>query len=271
MSEEKEKISIIKGNDLNFNIPPPFKTGDEFLDGILSTEGGLSSSASMMIWGPPGCGKSTISLDILSRINNTNKDIKCLYISIEMDKISYYRYVKRLWDIGELDVVFLVDLLDETRPEKIQNNIKNIFNMGYDIIAIDSITDLCGIIKDVTKFDTREINNWLIKLQNSHKEGKNPLNKPITFINIVQVTKGGNFAGSNSLKHSVDMSCTLDIDEKTLDRTMKFDKNRLSEVDYKIYYSIYNGKVHYSGQREDKKDENNNVGEETVIREVPQQ
>ena len=36
MSEEKEKISIIKGNDLNFNIPPPFKTGDEFLDGILS-------------------------------------------------------------------------------------------------------------------------------------------------------------------------------------------------------------------------------------------
>ena len=144
---------------------------------FYQTEGGLSSSASMMIWGPPGCGKSTISLDILSRINNTNKDIKCLYISIEMDKISYYRYVKRLWDIGELDVVFLVDLLDETRPEKIQNNIKNIFNMGYDIIAIDSITDLCGIIKDVTKFDTREINNWLIKLQNSHKEGKNPLNK----------------------------------------------------------------------------------------------
>ncbi len=65
-----EAVKLFRGNDLQFNesLFIPLKTNTE-IDIILSTEGGLMPGTSMMIAGGPGSGKSTLVMDMLSKLN----------------------------------------------------------------------------------------------------------------------------------------------------------------------------------------------------------
>lgn len=235
-----EDIKLFRGSDLNFNnsLFKPMCTNTE-LDVILSTEGGIMPGTNMMLAGGPGSGKSTIVLDMLS--NFTKQGLKVLFISGEMDEIAYYKYCKRIPEFSCVQTLFLRNYADT-----IKETLEHVFKEGYDIVAIDSIAEVLEMYKDSNHTTERFAEKWLLNLQNKHKKGDNKNNYYTTFINIQQMTKAGDFAGSNRLKHMVDAFCHVTRSKDGLERSLYFSKNRDCDKDFKIYFSIYNNGVHYA-------------------------
>jgi hypothetical protein len=60
------------------------------------------------------------------------------------------------------------------------------------------------------------------------------------------MTKGNEFKGSNRLKHMVESYCEVERSKDGLERSLHFSKNRDCDKDFKMYFSIYGGDVHYS-------------------------
>jgi predicted ATP-dependent serine protease len=235
-----ELIKTYRGSDLKFNdqLFIPMKTGSE-LDVIFSTEGGLMPATNMMLCGGPGSGKTTITLDVLS--NLTNKGLKCLFVSGEMDEIGYFKYCKRMPHIQNVETLFLKNYSETVKP-----TLEYMFDQGYDVIAIDSIAEVIGMYKDCYGGTETSAEFWLLNLQDKNKKGNNQKEYFTTFINIQQVTKSGDFVGSNRLKHMMDAQAIIEKSKDGLERTIHFDKNRDCDKDFKMYFSITKDGVFYT-------------------------
>jgi len=83
-------------------------------------------------------------------------------------------------------------------------------------------------------------------LQDKHKKGENGKGYYTTFLNIQQVTKQGDFVGSNKLKHLTDAMAHIERSKDGLERTIYFSKNRDCDKDFKMYFTIHNDHVYYS-------------------------
>jgi DNA repair protein RadA/Sms len=234
------QIKLFRGNDLKFNesLFIPLKTNTE-IDIILSTEGGLMPGTSMMIAGGPGSGKSTIVMDMLSKF--TMQGLKCLLVQGEMDQIGHYKYCRRMPSFGCVQTLFLKDYM-----ENIKETVEHVFNLGYDVIAVDSVAEILDMYKDQNGGTSKQAESWFLSLQDNVKKGKNKPGYYTSFINIQQVTKSDEFAGSNRLKHMMEAFCKVERSKDGLERTLHFEKNRDCDKDFKIYFSIYNDGVHYA-------------------------
>jgi DNA repair protein RadA/Sms len=233
-------IKMVRGNELKFgeNLLIPLKTDTE-LDVILSTDGGLMPATNMILVGAPGAGKTTIALDIL--MNLTKQGYKTLFISAEMDEIAYYKYCRRLDEIGNVPVLFL-----NNYTFQLKNVLEYVFDQGYDVICIDSIAEVISSLQEVYGITQTLAEKWILALQQKHKKGENKFGYYTSFINIQQVTKQGEFIGSNRLKHMMDAMLHLDVSRDQLERTMHFSKNRDCDKNFKIFFNIINNKVYYS-------------------------
>jgi predicted ATP-dependent serine protease len=233
-------IKTFRGTELTFGdaIFQPIKTGNE-VDIILSTDGGLMPATNMILVGSPGSGKTTVALDMLADM--VEKGYKCLFVSAEMDEISYFKYCKRLPKIAKVPVLFLNNYTDHFKE-----TLEYVFNEGYDAICIDSIAEVIESFKIVYRTTESAAEKWLLELQQKHKKGENKYKYYTSFINIQQVTKAGEFVGSNRLKHMMDAMMHVDRSRDGLERSLHFSKNRDCDKDYKIYFTIMNNKVHYS-------------------------
>jgi len=235
-----ESVELFRGNDLKFNesLFIPLKTNTE-MDIILSTDGGLMPGTSMMIAGGPGSGKSTLVMDMLSKF--TQQGLKCLLIQGEMDQIGHYKYCRRMPSFGCIQTLFLKDYM-----ENIKETIEHVFDLGYDVIAVDSIAEVLDMYRDQNGGTSKQAESWFLKLQDDVKKGKNSKNYYTSFINIQQMTKSDEFAGSNRLKHMMEAFCKVQRSKDGLERSMHFEKNRDCDKDFKIFFSIYNDGVHYA-------------------------
>jgi len=239
-------VKLLRGSDLKFNdsLFQPMKTNSE-VDVILSTEGGIMPGTNMVMVGGPGSGKSTIALDMLS--NFTRKGYKCLFVSGEMDEVGYYKYCKRLPKFACVQTLFL-----KNYAETVKETLEYVFAQGYDIIAVDSIAEVIEMVKDNYRMTEGASESWFLNLQDQHKKGNNKNNYYTTFINIQQVTKQGDFAGSNRLKHMTDAMCHIERSKDGLQRKMFFSKNRDCDKDFEIFFTIHKDSVYYSyGQTND--------------------
>jgi len=237
-------IKLFRGSELKFNkeLFRPLKTNNE-LDIILSTEGGIMPGTNMIFVGGPGSGKSTVSLDLLS--NLTEQGYKCLFVSGEMDEIAHYKYCRRLPKFQNVQTLFL-----KNYHENVKETLEYVFNEGYDVIVIDSIAEVIEMVKDSYKTTESKAESWFLSLQDKNKKGENSKNYYTTFINIQQVTKSGDFVGSNRLKHMTDAMCHIERSKDGLERSIHFSKNRDCDKDFKVYFSIYGGGVHYAYETE---------------------
>jgi len=134
--------------------------------------------------------------------------------------------------------------------ENVKEALEHVFNEGYDVIAIDSIAEVLEMYKDAYRTTESAAEFWFLNLQDQHKKGGNSKNYYTTFINIQQMTKAGDFAGSNRLKHMVDAFCHVERSKDGLERSLYFSKNRDCDKDFKVFFSIYNGGVHYAYEME---------------------
>jgi DNA repair protein RadA/Sms len=244
MIEKKEMdlstIKLFRGNELNFKdeLFTPMKTNRE-IDLILSTDGGLMPGTNMVLVGGPGSGKSTVALDMISSL--TKQELKCLYVSAEMDEIAHYKYCKRIPKFQCVQTLFL-----KNYSENIKEVLEFVFDQGYDVIVIDSIAEVIEMYKDAYRTTESGAEFWFLNLQDKMKKGENSNKYYTTFINIQQVTKAGDFAGSNRLKHMTDAMAHVDRSRDGLERTIHFSKNRDCDKDFKIFFSIYKDGVHYA-------------------------
>jgi len=100
------KVTLTKLDDLNIDdsLFHSLPTGTIF-DQFCSTEGGFLPGTNIMAAGAPGVGKTTVLLELLSKLHDAGKRV--LFISAEMNQIDMARYLKRFPNWGQLPILFL--------------------------------------------------------------------------------------------------------------------------------------------------------------------
>jgi DNA repair protein RadA/Sms len=237
---DPKSIQIFKGSELKFNnsVFTPMRTGT-LMDELLSADKGLMPAVNMIICGGPGTGKSTVVLDMLARLGKSGK--KVLFVSGEMDEIGHFKYCKRMPHFATVPTLFL-----KNYTETVRETLEYVFAQGYDVIAIDSIAEVIEMYKDTYRTTESAAELWFLSLQSQIKKGENKASKYTTFINIQQVTKAGDFAGSNRLKHMTEAMCHLERIKDSDSRKIYFSKNRDNSIDFHITYRIGLNQVEYS-------------------------
>ena len=241
-------IKLIKMQDLTFDdslfIPIKTKT---LIDSVLSTEGGIFPGTNTIVIGDPGVGKSTVLLDWIADFQRQGK--KVLFISGEMNEIDLYGYVKRFPKFAKLPIMFMGDY--NTCPKQA---IEEVFNQGWDVVLIDSWAEVTCMVQDQMGWARKKVESWLLDLLDKNNKAENKLNKNTAFICIQQMTKAGEFAGSNRIKHMTTAMAQLRYDGRGFDaeRYIEFSKNRRGGIGEKIYFSLSRGgKVDYSYENVD--------------------
>lgn len=231
-------INLTRLDDLNINpdLFEPMMTNTVF-DKFISQDGGFLPGSNIMAAGAPGVGKTTVLLDLLSSLHTAGK--KVLFISAEMNQIDMARYLKRFPQWGQLPILFLADYTDSDPKAVIETTL----NQGWDLVLTDSYTEVNDTVKEECDMSRGKTEKWFLDLMSAHNRGENETKTYTTFVTILQLSKGGNFVGSNKLKHMTTAMMQLDWEgsENGNRRYMEFSKNRLGQVGKKLYFTLDNG------------------------------
>ena len=231
------ELNLVKMQDVTFNddlfIPVKTKT---IVDSLLSSEGGLFPGTNTVVIGDPGVGKSTVLLDWIANIQDQGK--KVLFISGEMNDIDMYGYLKRFPKFGKLPILFMQDYNDCPKQA-----VEQVLNQGYDVVLMDSWAEVTAMVKDQMGWARNKVESWLLELLEKNNKAKNKANKNTAFICIQQMTKQGEFAGSNRIKHMTTAMAALRFDGRgsNAERYLEFEKNRRGSVGDKVYFSLHRG------------------------------
>ena len=226
-------------------------TTDTALDELLCSYRGLPKGVNYMVVGDPGVGKTTVILDMLANVAKKSPSAKMLFISAEMNEIDLAVYVQRYPKFGDIDIMFIEPDIDG----KVKHFplIQEQLNKGWDIVAIDSFYELQGIIKEEEDITSHQAETYLLSLIKRHNKAMNASKKNTTFLTIQQVTKRGNFMGTNRLKHMITAMMELRLDNPKnvfSDRYIIFSKHRRGDVGVKLYFSLSTtGDVNYNERR----------------------
>ena len=222
---------LVKMDNLSFdkNLFVPMKTGKK-IDSLLSSEGGLMKGTNFAFVGDPGVGKSTVMLDVLADLQANGQ--KCLFISGEMTSIDMFGYVKRFPKFGQLDILFLGDYIEKD-PIVV---LKSVLAQGFDVVLIDSMAEVCTNIVDFHGGTFKNAESQVLNLLEKHNKAENIAKKNTSFMIIQQVTKGGEFAGSNRFKHMLTGMGHMKFTEGS--RVLFFSKNRRGGKMDKLHFSL---------------------------------
>ena len=217
----------------NFEFDPqlfiPMQTGTK-IDALLSSEGGMMKGTNVAFVGDPGVGKTTVLLDMLA--NMKAKGSKTLFISGEMNQIDMVGMVKRFPKFGDLPILFMGDFIEHD-PLVV---IKAILSEGFDSVLVDSFAELAVAITDFHGGTMKNAETKLLNLFEQHNKGGNKEKRNTNFMIIQQVTKGGEFAGSNRFKHMLTSMGHMKFVEGG--RCIFFSKNRRGGRMDKLHFSL---------------------------------
>ena len=187
-------------------------------------------------------------LDIDSRMLETMPSIeksgrKCLFISGEMGRKQMFKYTKRFKQFGCVTTLFLSDYIEYNSKDVIEQ----VLDMGFDCVLMDSIAEVVDGVRDDNRWDRKTAESWLVDICVKNNKGENDEEKFTSFLLIQQVTKAGEFVGSNKLKHMTD--ATLEM-RKESDRDgggtyLEFTKNRNGSVNQRLSFTLLNSDIEY--------------------------
>ena len=120
-------------------------------------------------------------------------------------------------------------------------------DLGYDLVLIDSIAEVIEGARDDNGWDRKTAESWLVEVCVRNNKGENKQSKFTSFLLIQQVTKSGEFVGSNKLKHMTDAMLEM---RRESERDgggcfMMFNKNRNGNVNKKVSFALSNNKIDY--------------------------
>lgn len=221
------------------------------LDNLLCSYNGLPKGVNYMVIGDPGVGKTTIILDMIANVQKCHTNARILFISAEMNEIDLAIYVERYPKFKYINILFVEsDISTQTHNWQVM---LDIIDVGWDIIAIDSFHELQSIIKEEENIRLKDAESMILSLIKRQNKAENKNCIHTTFLTIQQVTKTGNFVGSNRLKHMITAMMELRLENSKniySDRYVVFSKHRRGDVGVRLYYNLgATGDVFYDKER----------------------
>lgn len=188
-------------------------TGIDELDGVLG--GGLVAGSVTLIGGEPGMGKSTLLVQVLSRLAATGA--RCLLVTAEESREQVRLRADRL---GALPDDLL--LVAETSMPRV---LAHIDAVAPDVLAVDSVQavadpDVAGVPGSMTQ--VRECAHRLAQLAKA---------RTLTTLLVGHVTKDGTLAGPRALEHVVDTVLSFDGERHHALRMLRALKHRFGSTD----------------------------------------
>lgn len=178
--------------------------GIDEVDRVL--DGGLVPGSVTLVSGPPGVGKSTLSLQIARELSGGSTQTRVLYVAAEETPAQVRTRSDRLGTtttpsllvLGDTDLEVIVDALSIHRP---------------DVVIIDSIQAIADGGSGSVAGSTTQVRTCAQSLAAWCREASASL------VLIGHVTKDGSIAGPRTLEHLVDTILTFDAD---LDHGLRF-------------------------------------------------
>ena len=201
------------------------------VDSLFSSEGGLMKGTNYAFVGDPGVGKTTVLLDMLADMQA--KGQKVLFVSGEMNRIDMVGYVKRYPKFANVPILFMGDYIENDPLVVLQA----VLSEGYDVVLVDSFAELAVAVVDFHGGTMKNAETKLLNIFEKHNKGENQTNRNTCFMIIQQVTKGGEFAGSNRFKHMITAMAHMKFNAEG-GRAMWFSKNRRGGEMNKQFFSL---------------------------------
>ena len=211
------------------------------IDVLFSEEKGIPCASNYMMIGDPGVGKTTVLLDVLASVQNKGR--KCLFISGEMGRKQMFKYTERFKQFGIIKTLFMADYLEYNTKDVIEQ----VLDQGYDLVLIDSAAEVMDGVRDDNNWDRKTAEAWFVDVCIKQNKGENKENKFTSFLAIQQVTKAGEFVGSNKLKHLFDAMGEMRREsEKDGGGTyITFTKNRNGNAGMRFGYQLSANDISY--------------------------
>jgi hypothetical protein len=108
-------------------------------------------------------------------------------------------------------------------------------------------------VRDDNNWDRKTAEAWFVDVCIKQNKGENKENKFTSFLAIQQVTKAGEFVGSNKLKHLFDAMGEMrrESERDGGGTYITFTKNRNGNVGIKFGYQLEQGTISYGVMREE--------------------
>jgi predicted ATP-dependent serine protease len=246
MSVETTKIS---NETIDPKLWEPLSTGHDVLDDFLSADGGLSRGTVTMIFGDPGIGKSTFTMDMLSNMNEAGYNV--LFVSAEMRKNDVAYMTRRFPEFADIPVWYVDTRTGSNPVEDFEEELQK----GYDYVVVDSWAAFLEFAYSMNTSTKKSTILNLINLMYDMTEGVE-VDGDVYYTSfglIQQVNKSGEFTGSNMLKHLITASLMLRWDGE--ERYMMFDKNRRGNGNERLYFQITNSSIEFDEHKKKTHDE----------------
>jgi len=177
--------------------------------------GGLVPGAAILLSGEPGVGKSTLLLEVASRLAKQGK--KVLYVSAEESASQVKLRAQRtnaltpnLYLAAETDLATVLGQVDAIKPE---------------LFIVDSVQTVASSDIDGVAGMPAQVREVAANLIRTAKQNGIPL------LLVGHVTKDGSIAGPRTLEHLVDVVCHFEGDRQTSLRFIRTLKNRFGPTD----------------------------------------
>ncbi len=188
-----------------------FSTGLGELDRVLG--GGAVAGSLVLVGGAPGIGKSTLLLQICTRLC---QERRVLYVSGEESESQLKLRAARLKVEPEN-----LYILSETRLSDILEAVEE---LKPDILIVDSIQTLCSEENDSAPGSVSQVKDCTMALMHLSK------NQGVTVFVVGHINKDGNIAGPKVLEHMVDCVLYFEGDANTSYRLLRAAKNRFGST-----------------------------------------
>lgn len=204
--------TAIRLRDIPLKDVPRLDMKDEELNRVLG--GGLVPGSIILLGGDPGIGKSTLTLQTIMSMNET----EVLYVSGEESAHQIRMRAERLAKEGLSNNV---SILCETSLEKIFDSIRE---AAPELIIIDSIQTMETEVADSAPGSITQIRECASALLRFAKSSGIPV------ILIGHITKEGSIAGPKILEHIVDAVIQFEGDRQGIYRILRSIKNRFGST-----------------------------------------
>lgn len=237
------RITMLNQLNIDQRMLETMETNSEVINELFSDEGGIPCASNYMMIGDPGVGKTTVLLDVVTMIQNYNPTRKCLFISGEMGRKQMFKYTERFPQFGRIKTLFMADYLEYNTKDVFEQ----ILSQGWDLVLIDSAAEIIDGVRDDNNWDRKTAEAWFVDICIKHNKGENREKKYTSFLAIQQVTKQGEFVGSNKLKHLFDAMGEMrrESERDGGGTYITFTKNRNGNVGIKFGYTLSQGAISY--------------------------